>query len=207
MQGQVRASSQDMAQGTEPFNRAILNQHQSIHLLAEEMGIRLPRAVVGGISEMLPPINMIGPALMGAFAVDMLVKFGESMVKTSEEINGVAAADKALAEAGKQNASQMEEMAKASEKYARSQLPLLRIQLANTQADIDNANVWIRRGEMMGGWFYDQILKVTGAEAKLQADRDSLTQTTKLYDDVVNIMGKDEDKAHKKAAEAARRHA
>jgi len=65
LQDQVAAGSQQMAGATEPFNRAILNQHQSIHLLAEEMGIRLPRAVVGGISEMLPPINMIGPGADG----------------------------------------------------------------------------------------------------------------------------------------------
>ena len=37
--------------------RGLINSHQSVHLLAEEMGIHLPRAVVGAVSEILPSIN------------------------------------------------------------------------------------------------------------------------------------------------------
>jgi len=56
----------------EGMSRNFINAHQSVHLLAEEMGIHLPRAVVGAVSEMLPQITDLGNALRGdAFVAEL----------------------------------------------------------------------------------------------------------------------------------------
>ncbi len=69
-------------------DKALLNSHQSVHLLAEEMGIHLPRAVLGAISEMLPNINMLGGALLGVFAVKEIVEWGKAGVEAIHEMRG-----------------------------------------------------------------------------------------------------------------------
>src|ERR1039458_148133 len=114
--------------------KSLVNSHQSVHLLAEEMGIHLPRAVVGAISEMLPSISSLGTGLLAAFAVGELVKFTEHLHELSEEYNGVAAAEKALNDAGRENVSILEDQSKKSIEYARSQVKLLLI--ASAQADV-----------------------------------------------------------------------
>jgi hypothetical protein len=78
----------------EPVNKALLNQHQTIHLLAEAAGIHLPHAVVSGFSEMLPPINMIGPALLAAFAIAEIPKFIEEVHDAADEMEGFGKAAK-----------------------------------------------------------------------------------------------------------------
>lgn len=87
------------AEGTEPLDRALLSNHQSVHLLAEEMGVHLPRAVVGAISEMMPGINAIGPALLAAFAISEIPKFvkevGDAVDAVAGYTAGVREAEKA----------------------------------------------------------------------------------------------------------------
>ena len=79
------------AGSTQEFNKSLLTSHQSVHLLAEEMGIRLPRAVVGAASEMLPGISAIGPALLGAFAIAEIPKFIKEVKEATSELAGYTA--------------------------------------------------------------------------------------------------------------------
>ena len=195
------------AGSAEPFNRAILNQHQAVHLLSEELGIRLPRAVVSGISEMLPPINMIGPALMGAFAVDMLVKFGEGLHKMVEDMNEVTRSEKEIADAAKEIDSQMEKMARKSEDYARKQVTLLIAQAAAEQSHVDKLKEYqdISVSHMGAvGLLWD---KVAGKTKELDQAEDHLKQTQALRNALITVLGEDEVQAHEKAARAAEKAA
>ena len=52
------------------------------------MGVHLPRAVSGALAEMLPGINSLGGALLGAFALAELPKFIEGVKDASEALGG-----------------------------------------------------------------------------------------------------------------------
>jgi len=91
---------QTAAGGTEPLNRALLSNRESVRLLSEEMGIHMPRAVSSAIAEMLPAINTIGPALLVAFAIAEIPKLVEGIDDATEAIGGFGAeAQKAFKDA------------------------------------------------------------------------------------------------------------
>jgi hypothetical protein len=69
-------------------DKSILSNRESVRLLSEEMGVHLPRAVSGALAEMLPGINAIGPALLGAFALAELPKFIEGLKDASAALGG-----------------------------------------------------------------------------------------------------------------------
>src|SRR5580658_7972633 len=83
----------------EQLGDGILNAHHSAHLLLEELGIHLPRAVVGAIAEMLPNIAMLGGGLLGVFAVKQIFEVVGELKKASDEMNGLAEAERQMAEA------------------------------------------------------------------------------------------------------------
>lgn len=195
-----RASSD----GPPQMDKALLTNRESVRLLSEEMGVHMPRAVSSALAEIMPGINAVGPALLGAFAVREVISFTEAIVKSAREIQGLAEAEKQLQAIAKENEKHLEAMAKVNEKYGYTQLALLRVQIANEEEGIRNAERWIRLGEMMGGYFYDLMFKLIGGEAKLDAERKALAQTTKEYDDIVNILGEDETKRHQLAVKEAR---
>jgi hypothetical protein len=90
-------------QGSEPLNKNLLTNRESVRLLSEEMGVHLPRAVSSAIGEILPRIGDLSNVLMGAFAVESVIKFGEMVAKDTEKIYGMKEAEKALSEIGKEN--------------------------------------------------------------------------------------------------------
>ncbi len=191
------------AGGAEPLNAAILNQHQSIHLLAEEAGIHLPRAIVSGLAEMLPPINTIGPALMAAFAVEGIVKFGEMVAKDTRELYDFKEAQKQMNEASSENIKILEEQARASMAYARSQLALVTAGMAREQQYVDQLHDWQDSRVQWLGWFGEMGMKLSGATEKIQAEEKKLADTEKLHLDLVKILGENEVSAHEKAAKSA----
>ncbi len=95
-----KVSLEAIAEASQPVERSLLNQHQSVHLLAEEMGIHLPRAVVSGISEMMPAISALGPALLGAFAVREIPRLVDGIREMTDDMAGYdKAAKKAFQDA------------------------------------------------------------------------------------------------------------
>jgi hypothetical protein len=72
----------------QPFNDSLLSNRESVRLLSEELGVHLPRAVSGAIAEIVPNIGLIGPALLGVFAVEEVVKWGKAAVDELHELQG-----------------------------------------------------------------------------------------------------------------------
>ena len=73
-------------------DRGLLNSHQSVHLLAEEMGIHLPRAVTSAVSEMLPQFASLGTVLLGVFAAKEIYEFGKKIAEAAKEASGATEA-------------------------------------------------------------------------------------------------------------------
>ena len=84
----VNSTFTEAGKQTPKLNTPLLNTHQSVHLLAEEMGVHLPRAVISGISEMIPNVNMLGGAMLGVFAVEEVYKYGKAAVDMLHELQG-----------------------------------------------------------------------------------------------------------------------
>ncbi len=99
----MKPAAEEAASASKPLDDALLNQHQSVHLLADELGVHLPRAVVGGIAEMLPHVESFGGALLGAFAVKEVAEFAGYVKADSEAVEGLAKAERDLKDAAKAN--------------------------------------------------------------------------------------------------------
>jgi len=76
------------AAGLAPMERGILSSRESTRLLAEEMGVHLPRAVTNAIAEIMPGLGMMGGAFLGAFAIQELPKAIAFMKDASEWLGG-----------------------------------------------------------------------------------------------------------------------
>jgi hypothetical protein len=92
-------TAKDFESAGERTDKALLSNRESVRLLTEEMGIHLPRAVSGAVAEMLPGINSLGPALLGAFAIAEIPKFihwvGDATAALGGYTEAVRAAEKA----------------------------------------------------------------------------------------------------------------
>ena len=93
IQAATGSMGQSFQQAGVEVERGLINSRQSVHLLAEEMGINLPRAVVRAVSQMLPSIDQMGGALLAVFAVKEAVEWG---TKAYEEIQYLRGATKEL---------------------------------------------------------------------------------------------------------------
>lgn len=195
-----------MADGLAPGDKALINSHQSVHLLAEEMGIHLPRAVVGAVSEMLPSIASLGSGLLAVFAVREATEFTEYLHKMVDDFNGVARAEKEMAEAGAKNLSRLEEMAKKSAAYARDQLKNLRVEMAQEQAKVNElVDLQDTRIQHSGMLVTKAWGKLSGATKELDDATKQLARTTELYRSMVEITGEDEVKSRKEAERLAKK--
>jgi hypothetical protein len=113
------------------MERGLLNSHQSVHLLAEEMGIHLPRAVTSAVGEMLPEIASLGGALVGVFAAKEIYEFGQKIADAAREASGMTEAAHLMAEAVKENNTAIEDYAKTGSKAARQELAEMNRRIAN----------------------------------------------------------------------------
>jgi hypothetical protein len=84
----AQVAGEAAAAGSEQAERAILNQRESVRLLGEEFGIHLPRAVSSAVARMLPDVAMVGTGLLGIFAVEQVVSWGEKAVAEVRELQG-----------------------------------------------------------------------------------------------------------------------
>ena len=64
----VSTSFVSSAAGPKELEDNILSARESTRLLSEEFGMHLPRAVSSAMAEMMPAVEALGPALLGAFA-------------------------------------------------------------------------------------------------------------------------------------------
>jgi len=64
----VNTSFATSAAGPKELEDNILSARESTRLLSEEFGMHLPRAVSSAMAEMMPAVEALGPALLGAFA-------------------------------------------------------------------------------------------------------------------------------------------
>jgi hypothetical protein len=82
-------------QGMGDVETGILNAHRSAHLLLEEFGIHLPRAVVDAIAKMLPEIASFGGALLVAFAIQEIPHLITGIKNAADEWDGFGKAEQA----------------------------------------------------------------------------------------------------------------
>ena len=80
----------DAAGKTKPFDDALLSNRESVRLLSEELGVRLPCAVSGAIAEMVPAIGGLGGILLAVFAVEKAVEWGKVLNQKIEEARATA---------------------------------------------------------------------------------------------------------------------
>jgi len=209
-----QASFAQGAEGAKPLSDAILNQHQTVHLLAEEMGVHLPRAVVSGISEMLPAIGGMGSALLGVFAVEEAVRFGEALKTLADDFSLVKEAEKEISNVGRENLKIIEELSKKSAAYARSQAQGFLMQAAAMSAhieelkqDMENTANWTGGIGMLYDKWSGKVKELATEEEKqnrLVAEATALNQI--FAEDEVKDKEKAE-KAQKKASEEAKKDA
>jgi hypothetical protein len=192
---------------TKPFQDALLNQHQTVHLLAEEMGVHLPRAVVSGISEMLPNIASLGTVLLGVFALDMVVKFGEKVHKIAEEFDGVAAAEKRAGEIEKENLSFLEKAVEGNRKLLMGELQRAQFRAVTDEAELNRLKAHDMQILAATGLLGVGYLGLAGALGKVQQAQANLTADQELADKLAKILTSDiekEAKGHEKAAKSAK---
>ncbi len=208
--GNVGTGFNQAAGATKPLNDALLSNRETVRLLSEEAGVHLPRAVSSAIAKMLPDIASLGTAFLGVFAVEEVIRFAEKVHKLADEFNGVAAAQKVMAAAARENDSIMESLAKHSLDYARTQASLLVAQVAQEEATIQrlkDTEDGTGRLNTMTGQLVQAYHFWFGESKNLAAAEKQLAEDQKLRDSVVKILGEDEDKQHKKNKQAAEKAA
>jgi hypothetical protein len=98
------------------------------------MGIRLPRAVVGAVSEMLPSIGQLGGSLLGVFAIEKAVEWGSKAIEiirdlqsgTTEAVDDIG---KAAEAAAKHAHDEIGKMFADFKTIAGAQLPMEEVEL------------------------------------------------------------------------------
>ena len=190
-------------QGTEPLNKSLLNTHQSVHLLAEEAGIHLPRAVVGAVSEMLPSIGQLGGALLAVFAVKELYEFEKGLRGIYDDFDRVAGAERVMRDVGRENIALIDELSRKSAAYALGEVTntLHRIEVEDAEMRVQED-----RQALMEDFFGPMAALIDKPLGKTKELNDA---TNKLHADqgaaykLARILLGDEEKGEKKTSRAA----
>ncbi len=139
----LRPLSEESARATKPFDDALLNQHQSVHLLLEDFGVHLPRSVAGAIAEMTPELTAFGGVFLGAFALKELPDAIDKMKEFALEMEGFGnAARTEMEQAIKDTASlakQVGDVEKQLEEFGKTQAEQLAMRAQWASEDADNA--------------------------------------------------------------------
>ncbi len=195
--GAISNAGKDLAgfgDAADTTNRALINNTQSVRLLASEFGIALPRAVSSAVGRMIPAINMIGPALLGAFAVESVVKFGEMVANDTKELYGFKEAQEAMSAAEKENVTILEKQAHASKAFAQAQMVSFSLGIGHQERYVQLLHDWEDSRVKWLGWFGEEGMKLSGATEKIKNEEKSLADMKKLHDSLVNILHEDEVK-------------
>jgi len=196
----------DWEESTKSVDKGLISNRETARLLSEELGIHLPRAVTTALGEMLPAIGLLGPALLGAFAGEEIVKFAEHAKKAADAVNEIAQSEKLVKEIGEENVKAMEAMAKKSVEYAHTQLALLNAQIVAGEADVERLK---RHAEGLDSNLaaLTPLLNAyhfwVGQSKELKTAEQGLDEQLKLRDALMKILGDDMAKANKEAAKGA----
>ncbi|MGA2109520.1 MAG: histidinol dehydrogenase [Syntrophorhabdales bacterium] len=102
--------------GFDQTEKAIVSNSQSVRLLAQDLGIGLPRAVSSAVAKMLPDIGQLGGALIGVWAVEKIYgwakaardEFGDAATVIGQDIKDLdTAASEAFKHAGAEAAAML----------------------------------------------------------------------------------------------------
>ena len=179
-------------------DRGLLNSHQSVHLLAEEMGIHLPSVVTSAVSEMLPQIANLGGALLAAFAAKEIYEFGKKIAAAAKEASGATEALLLMADAVKENNQAIEDYAKTSSRAAQRELKEINVRIATWTAALEARRQYFANENALTyglQGFLGEVRKTTEGEKKL-ADME------KLRDELLKILTGDVVKEGKTTKEA-----
>jgi hypothetical protein len=184
------------------IDKGLLSNKESARLLTEELGIHMPRAVTGAVAEMLPEIGSLGGALLGAFAVKEVVKFGEEVYKAAKEASGMVRAQKEMAEAVNENTAAIEAWARSSSHAAHAELDELDIRIAKWRAALDARWAYFASENIVSYAMQFYL----GEVGKTEEGEKKLTEMQKEHDKIVNILKQDvTDEASATAAAEAKK--
>lgn len=198
---QVSQSLDRAADSAEGLNKSLLNQHQTVHLLAEEMGIHLPRAVVSGVSEMLPNVEMLGGALLGVFAVKEAYDFFEWTKKAVQEAAGLAAAEKAMADAAKEN---LKDFANLSRQQLQMEIMRANVRLASQEETFQHLRSVMEKEIALTGPEGILLRKLFGDDKDLAAAKQAVDTTEQLVTGLTKLLNEENQEAASEAKKAAK---
>lgn len=207
------ASFPRAAAAVEPLNRELITSRESARLLAEEFGVRLPRAVTSAVSGALPSIGQLGSALLAVFALEAVVKFGAEVRKLTADFEALGAAENFMKEIGQENIALIEDESKKSADLARQHIRETLAQVAAEQAHLasiqdkkeglSNYSVYIASLiPLLTAWHF-----WTGDLNKEEADSIAkMGSLGKLAVELAKILQGDVRPAHEAAAKAVHEH-
>lgn len=76
-------------------DKNLLSNRESMRLLGEDFGFRLPRSVSGAVAEIIPAIGSIGPVLLGVFAIEEIPKIAAGIKNLVNSWEGFGKAEQA----------------------------------------------------------------------------------------------------------------
>ncbi len=189
--------------GVRQFDENILSANQSVRLLSAELGLHLPRAVMGAIAEMLPQISNLGNVLLGVFAVQSIIQFIRYIKLAADEANLLAQAQKQFTEAVKESDKAIESLGKRSRELAQAELIRLGRQIVAQQDLVDRLKDEAENRDKYLGLATNVYDKLMGKTKELQKAEEALQHLEELRRALATSLGEGEVERHEKAAEAA----
>ena len=146
-----------------------MGQRESVRLLTEEMGIRLPRAVTGAIAEMVPAIGSLSGVLLAAFAVKEIPHILSGISAAAQEWAGFGKAEQEAMQKAIRDTQALQvkvhDVEKELELFGKTQAQQLALQAQWAGVDADRA-----------------LKGLLSAEAKVKAIQDHIAEEKKLSD-------------------------
>lgn len=193
-------------------NPSLLSARESARLLSEEIGVHVPRGVTSALSKMGeigPLLATLGPAMLGFFAVEEAVRFGKEIVKLVDDFNEVGRSESRISQIAKEVESDMERIAKTSSRAAQKELAELNAMIVHQEITVEaikSAEEGFGALNPIIGQITQAYYVITGHAKELTKSEDELKRQYLLRDKLINILGEDEAKEHKKAAAAVGAH-
>ncbi len=203
-----RQAGQKLGSSFGDTNKNLLSNRESARLLTEEFGIRMPRAVTSAVAEIMPAIGGMGTALLGVFAVKELYAFEKGLTALYADFDGVTQAVGLMRDVARENLQIINELAGASQAYARQEvtnaLHRIMVQGAEIKVMEDNRDAFEGMMGPMAAIFDKVTGKTKAADDAIKGFHDDQKAAFELAQTVAKDMEKDSEKAAKAAAKHAK---